>query len=99
MRKSTYYSVDEFIDKLIEVQKTVISSEVCHKFDTLTFLKAEYESGNLPPIELYEFRRDPSKLSGIIEISANMLISKPPFLCDNGLRHELLKWGKHEEIC
>ena len=29
LRKSTYYSVDEFIDELIEGQETIISSEVC----------------------------------------------------------------------
>ena len=56
-----FYSVDEFIDELIEGQKTVILSDVCNKIDALALLKAEYESRNLPPIELYEFRRDPSK--------------------------------------
>ena len=61
LRKSTYYSVDEFIDKLIEGQETIISSDVCNKFDVLTFLIAEYESPNLPPIELHKVNGDPSK--------------------------------------
>ena len=59
LRKSTYYSVDEFIDELIECQKTVILSDVCNKIDALALLKAEYESRNLPLMELYEFRTDP----------------------------------------
>ena len=37
LRKSTYYSVDEFIDELIEGQETIISSDACNKFDALTF--------------------------------------------------------------
>ena len=67
LRKSTYYSVDEFIDEIIEGQETIISSDVCNKFDALTFLKAEYESRNLPPIELYKFSGDPSKWPEFIE--------------------------------
>ena len=61
LRKSTYYSVDEFIDKLIEGQETIISSDVCNKFDVLTFLIVEYESRNLPPIEFHKVNGDPSK--------------------------------------
>ena len=61
MRKTTYYSVDEFIDELNEGQETMISSDVCNKFDALTFLKAAYESRNLPSVELYKVSGDPSK--------------------------------------
>ena len=60
LRKSTYYSIDEFIDDLIVGQETVISNDVCNEFDALTFLKAEYKSPNLPPIERYKFSGDPS---------------------------------------
>ena len=67
LRKSTYYSADEFIDELIEGQETIISSDACNKFTPLTFLKAEYESCNLPPIELYKFSGDPSKWPEFIE--------------------------------
>ena len=67
LRKSTYYSFDEFIDEHIEGQETIISSDACNKFDALTFLKAEYESRNLPPIELYKFSGDPSKWLEFIE--------------------------------
>ena len=62
LSKSTYYSVDEFIDELIEGQETIISSDVCNKFDAVTFLKAF-----LPTIELYKFSGDPSKWPEFIE--------------------------------
>ena len=78
LRKTTYYSVDEFIDELNEGQETMISSDVCNKFDALTFLKAAYESRNLPSIELYKFSGDPSKWPKFIE-NFNKPLSKPLF--------------------
>ena len=33
LRKSTYYSFPEFIDALTEGQETIMSSDVCNKFD------------------------------------------------------------------
>ena len=80
MRKLTYYCVDEFTDKLIEGQETIISSDVCNKFDALTFLKAEYESRNLPPIQLSKFSGDLSKWPEFIENFSsfqNKLFRKP----------------------
>ena len=58
MRKSTYYSVDEFIDELWRSRDYNIA---------LTFLKAEYERRNLPPIEFYKSSGDPSKWPEFIE--------------------------------
>ena len=63
LTKSTYYSVDEFIDELTEGQETIILSDVCDNFDALTFLKAEYESRNLPSIELYKIQWRPIKIA------------------------------------
>ena len=85
LRTSTYYSVSEFIDKLIEGKETIISSDNCNKYDALTFLKVEQEPRNLPPIELYKFSGDPSKWLEF-KISANMFISKPPFQTTNEWR-------------
>ena len=62
LSKSTYYSVDEFIDERIEGQETLISSDVSNKFDAVTFLKAF-----LPTIELYKFSGDASKWPEFIE--------------------------------
>ena len=79
LRKSTYCSVDEFIDEVIEGQETVISSDVCKKFDTLTFLKGNksrviyHQSSSINSVETHQNDRN------LLNILANMFISKPPF--------------------
>ena len=65
-----------YIDKLIEGQETIISRDVCSRFDALTFLKAEYQWRNLPPIQLYKFSEDPSKWPKNGERLHNILDSK-----------------------
>ena len=40
LRKSTYYIVDEFKEKPIEGQETIVLSDICNKSDASTFLKA-----------------------------------------------------------
>ena len=104
-RKSTYYSVDDFIDELIEGQETIISSDVCNKFDALTFSKAEYESRNLPPIKLYKFSGDPSKWPEFIENFSTHVHFKTTF-SDNQRMERLLNvlkdgsvyWAKRHSL-
>ena len=89
LTKTTYYRVDEFIDELNEGQETMISSDVCSKFDALMFLKAAYESRNLPSIELYKFSGDPSKWPEFIENFSKHVHFKTPF-SDNQRMERLL---------
>ena len=89
LRKSTYYSVDKFIDELIEGQETIILRDVCNKFDAVTFLKGEYKSRNLPPIELYKFSGDPLKWPEFIENFSKHVHFKTTF-SDN---QRMERWG------
>ena len=59
--------------------RDIISSDLCNKFDALTFLKAEYESRNLPAIELYKISGDPSKWPKFIENSSKHVHFKTTF--------------------
>ena len=67
----------------------MISSDVCNKFDALMFLKAAYESRNLPSIELYKFSGDPSKWPEFIENFSKHVHFKTPF-SDNQRMERLL---------
>lgn len=82
-------SVDYFIDELVEGKETIISTDFCKHFDALTFLKAEYESRNLPPIELYKFSGDPSKWPDFIENFSKHVHFKTTF-SDNQRMERLL---------
>ena len=84
LRKTAYYSA-----KLNEGQETLILSDACNKFDALTFLKAEYESRNLPSIELYKFSGDPSKWPEFIENFSKHVHFKTTF-SDNQRMERLL---------
>ena len=88
MRKSTYYSVDEFIDELIVSQETILLSDICCKFGASTFLKVEYESRNLPPIELYKFSEDPSKWQEFIENFSKHVLFKTIFADNQGMERK-----------
>ena len=100
-RKSTYCSVDEFIDELLEGQETIISSDICKKFDALTFLKVEYKSRNLPPIELYKFSRDPAKCPEFIESFSKYVYFKTKYvhfrLPKNGVTPQRFRRGSKKD--
>ena len=100
-RKSTYCSVDEFIDEILEGQETIISSDICKKFDALTFLKVEYKSRNLPPIELYKFSRDPVKCLEFIESFSKYVYFKTKYvhfrLPKNGVTPQRFRRGSKKD--
>ena len=72
-------TVDKFVDDLVEGEETVLGS----KIDSLTVyevLRQEFDSKNLPPIELRHFDGNPAYWPEFIESFRSKIHFKPSFM-------------------
>ena len=65
--KCTLEPADKFIDHLIEGVETVLSTSLDRTMSATTALRYEFESKNLPSIDLLTFNGDPSRWPDFIE--------------------------------
>lgn len=69
-------------------------NDAIYKSDNLTFLKVEYESRNVPPMELYKFSWDLSKWSLFIKNSSKHVNFKTAFANNQTMKRFLTILGE-----